>query len=105
MLLDYIKKDKEILEMIKSSLGVGNIHTHGKDSIQFRVESLKKLLILISHFDKYTLVSAKKADYLLFKKALDIILLKEHLSKRGLLKLVGMKASLNLGLNANLKKA
>jgi len=41
----------------------------------------------------------------LFKKALDIIILKEHLSQQGLLKLVGIKASLNLGLAANLKEA
>jgi hypothetical protein len=41
----------------------------------------------------------------LFKKALDIIILKEHLSKGGLLRLVGIKASLNLGLSPSLKEA
>jgi hypothetical protein len=32
-------KDTAILEEIKSSLGVGKIHIHGKDSVQYRVES------------------------------------------------------------------
>jgi hypothetical protein len=90
------KKDIEILKMIKYSLGIGNIHTHGIDSIQFRVDSIKELQVVINHFENYPLVTAKLADYILFKKALDIILLKEHLSEKGLLKLVGIKASLNL---------
>lgn len=91
--------------MIQSSLGVGKIHIHGKDSIQLRVDSLKELQIITNHFETYPLVTAKLADYILFKKALDIILLKEHLSQKGLLKLVGIKASLNLGLNDALKEA
>jgi len=43
--------------------------------------------------------SAKVADYLLFKQCYDLIVLKEHLTPDGLLKLVGLKASLNLGLD------
>jgi len=99
------KKDMDILKTIQSYLGVGKIHIHGKDSIQFRVDSLKELQVITNHFENYPLVTAKLADYILFKKALDIILLKEHLSQQGLLKLVGIKASLNLGLNASLKEA
>lgn len=50
-------------------------------------------------------MTAKLADFILFKKAFDVILLKEHLSQEGLFKLVGIKASLNLGLNASLTEA
>nr|YP_010893094.1 hypothetical protein Q6C72_mgp01 [Paraisaria heteropoda]WJR82532.1 hypothetical protein [Paraisaria heteropoda] len=99
------KKDLDLLNKIQSYLGIGKIHIHGKDSIQFRVDSLKDLQILLNHFENFPLVTAKLADYILFKKAFDIILLKEHLSQEGLLKLVGIKASLNLGLNQNIKKA
>ena len=69
------------------------------------MDSNKDLRVLVNHFDKYPLVTAKLADFILFKKAFDIILLKEHLSQEGLLKLVGIKASLNLGLSADLKEA
>jgi hypothetical protein len=99
------KKDLELLENLQFYLGVGKIHIHGKDSLQFRVDSPKELQVIINHFENYPLVTAKWADYILFKKALDIILLKEHLSKSGLLKLVGIKASLNLGLSSSLKEA
>lgn len=51
----------------------------------------------MDHFDKYPLVSAKLADYLLFKECFNIIKSQEHLTEEGLLKLVGIKAALNLG--------
>ena len=99
------KKDTAILEKIQTMLGVGNIHKHGKDSVQFRVDSIKELQIILDHFDKYPLMSAKIADYILFKKAFNIIKAGEHLNKEGLLKIIGIKASLNLGLSPNLKES
>ena len=99
------KKDSKLLENIQSYLGVGKLHKHGKNSVQYRVESISDLQVIIDHFDKYPLVSAKLVDYILFKKAFYIIKLKEHLTKEGLSKLIGIKSYLNLGLNANLKKA
>jgi hypothetical protein len=44
------KKDFELLENLQFYLGVGKIHTHGKDSLQFRVDSLKELQVIINHF-------------------------------------------------------
>ena len=99
------KKDIAILEKIKSTFGVGKIHRQGKDAVQYRVESIKELQIIVDHFDKYSLISAKIADYLLFKEAFNIIKLQEHVTWEGLNKLVGIKASLNLGLPLNLKEA
>ena len=99
------KKELELLKSIQSYLGVGKIHVHGKNSIQYRVDSNKDLQVIVNHFERYPLVTAKLADFILFKKAFDIILLKEHLSQEGLFKLVGIKASLNLGLSESLKEA
>lgn len=69
----------------------------------FRVESTKELQVIIDHFERYPLTSAKVADYLLFKQCYNLIALKEHLTLDGLLKLVGLKAS--LGLPHDLQKA
>ena len=99
------KKDTDLLERIKSYWTVGKIHKHGKDSVQYRVETVKDLQIIVDHFDKYPLISAKLTDYILFKKAFYIIKSNEHLSQKGLLNLIGIKASLNLGLTYYLKKA
>lgn len=49
------KVDLYLLNNIQKFFGVGNITRMGKDmeSIQYRVESLKDLSIIINHFDKY----------------------------------------------------
>jgi LAGLIDADG endonuclease len=99
------KKDTKLLESIQSFIGVGKLHKQGKDSVQYRVESINDLQVIINHFDKYPLVSAKVVDYILFKKAFNIIKLKEHLTEEGLLKLIGIKSHLNLGINTSLKEA
>lgn len=45
------KKDKALLEQIKSYFGVGKINsTHGPETIQYYVASVKDLAVVISHF-------------------------------------------------------
>lgn len=51
------KKDIRILEGIQSTLGVGKIHKHGKNTLQFRVGSIKELEVIIDHFTMYPLKS------------------------------------------------
>ena len=86
------------MKLIQSFFGVGKIYKHGKNSVELRVSGLKNLRVIIKHFDKYPLITKKLADYLLFKQAVDLVQEKAHLTKEGLLKLVSIKASLNLGL-------
>jgi hypothetical protein len=79
--------------------GIGNITKHGKDSLQYRVTSHKDLLVLIDHFDKFPLMTQKRADYELFKQASYLVSRKEHLTMEGLKKIVAIRASVNLGLS------
>jgi len=55
-------------------------------------------------FNKYTLLTQKWADFELFKRALEVINSKEHLTIEGLRKIVTLKASLNRGLPDELKQ-
>lgn len=98
-------KDRALLESIKRHFGVGKIYKHGKDSIEFRVTGLKNLSVIINHFDKYPLITQKLADYILFKQAVKLVQEKVHLTKEGLLKIVSIKASLNLGLSEQFKES
>ena len=98
-------KDLLILENIKNTLGVGTIRKTGNNSVTYTVESFIDLLVIIDHFEKYPLISCKVSDFLLFKQCFEIIKQKEHLTNEGILKLVGLKSSLNWGLSENLKKA
>jgi hypothetical protein len=71
----------------------------------YKVTSVKDLVSVIKHFDKYPLVTFKLADYLLFKEVVGMIQLKEHLTMDGLEKIVAIKASINKGLSDELKAA
>lgn len=93
------------MKEIQSTLGVGEIHIHGKESVQYRVESISEFQVIVDHFDKYPLITQKLSDYLLFKRVFELIKKKEHLTIEGLNKIVGIKASLNLGLTHGLKEA
>ena len=99
------KKDRVLLESIRSYFGVGTIFKTIKDYIQYRVEVLGDLKVIIDHFNKYPLITQKRADYELFKCVVEIMNRKEHLKKEGLEKLVSIKSSLNKGLSPKLKIA
>jgi hypothetical protein len=74
--------------------------------VQFRVSSLKDLTdVIIPFFDKYPLVTQKRADYLLFKQIIELMNKGEHLTQEGLTKILSIKASINLGLSEVLKAA
>jgi hypothetical protein len=99
------KKDTLILELIKSYFGgIGTISPQNKESVQYRVGSLKNINEkIIPHFDKYPLISKKQADFILFKQIINLMNHKEHLTLEGLQKILAIKGSLNLGLSDEIK--
>ena len=90
--------------LIQRFFGVGNV-TLNKDSITYQVIKLSDLACVMEHFDNYPLKTQKYADFLLFKKAFEVVNNKEHLTKGGLTKLVSIRGSLNKGLPERLKVA
>jgi hypothetical protein len=96
-------KDKALLYQIQSFFGgVGQIYEYS-EKCHLRVFSSKDLTnVIIPHFDKYPLITKKRADFLLFKMAVVLMNKKEHLTIEGLKKIVSIKASMNLGLTAEL---
>lgn len=101
-------KDLALIEDIQSFFnGAGKIYLlNDSKMVFFRIKSVKEIAqYVIPHFDKYPLLSQKRADYLLFKEVIGLILRKEHLTYKGLLEIVSLKASLNLGLSEDLNKA
>lgn len=101
-------KDKVLLESIQSFFaGAGRIREREDNkSVEYSVDSIKDLTqIIIPHFEKYPLLTKKKEDYHLFKLVAELINAKEHLKTEGLLKIVGIKGSLNRGLSKSLQAA
>ena len=95
------KKDKVLLSRIQSYFGgVGKWVDHSSDSVMYSVNSVKDIInVIIPHFDKYPLLTQKRADYLLFKSAVLLINDKKHLTLEGLQDIVNIRASMNKGLS------
>lgn len=99
------KKDLPLLNSIKALFGVGGIYKISKDSIMYQVTTINELQVIIDHFCNYPLITEKRADYELFKQAVELVSRKEHLTLSGLSRLVAIKASINRGLSPELKES
>ena len=96
-------KDFPVILGIQHSLGnIGTVENN-QSTCTFRVRKLKEIIELIKFFDKYPLITRKKGDYLLFKQIISIIQLKEHLTTKGLQRIINLKATLNFGLSKELQ--
>ena len=99
------KRDLSLLFQIQQFLGgIGSIYIHPtRNIVNYSVDSIKDLAILINHFEKYPLLTQKAADFILFKQVVKLINNKAHLSIEGLHQIINIKASMNLGLSDMLK--
>jgi hypothetical protein len=97
-------RDLELLEKMQKYFGnIGSISKSG-DLAYYSVSSIKDLTsTIIPHFDNYYLLTQKKADYLLFKQVVGLMIEKAHLSVEGLNEIINIKAAINLGLSEVLK--
>ena len=79
------------MKSIQTNFGkIGNIYIKEKyNSVLFQVTSLRDLInIVIPYFNKYPLITQKRADFELFKMVVEIMNRKEHLTIEGLNKIV-----------------
>ena len=95
-------RDKALLEQIQKFFNVGKIYNSPTAS-RYHVSSVTDLQIIIQHFDKYSLLSQKRADFELLKQAFALVQNKVHLTSEGLEKIIAIKASMNNGLSEELK--
>ena len=99
------KKDLALLKLIQYYFGgIGLIEQ--REMCSWRVTRLEHLTnIIIPHFLKYPLITQKKADFELFKRVVDLMNCKKHLTYEGLQEIVNLKYSINLGLSNELTQA
>ena len=98
-------KDLVLLTKLQSFFaGVGSIIIKKKVELAiFSIQSLKDISeLVIPHFDKYPLLTKKRADYLLFKKRVNLMVKGVHLSPEGVEDILSIKASINKGLTPEL---
>ena len=103
--IELHSRDLLLLRKIHSFFGIGTVYEReDRNMVYYSVQSARAITnIIIPHFDKYPLITQKKADYLLFKQAVDLLNLKARSNIEGILKIISIKASMNLGLSESLK--
>jgi hypothetical protein len=68
--------------------------------VYYSVDGIKDLTnIIIPQFLQFSLLTQKAADFLLFKRVVEIMSNNGHLSMDGLHQIINIKASMNLGLS------
>lgn len=95
------------MEEIKAYFGgIGRITLKKGDMVHLTVSSINDLSVILSHFSNYPLITKKNTDFILFKRAVEIMNNKGYnKTLDGIQDIVNIKASLNLGLSQQLKQA
>lgn len=75
--------------------GVENITKLGLNGVQYQVTPLPDLIdVKILHFNKLSLITQKHVDFELFKKVVNLMSQKKHLTIQGLQQIVNIRASI-----------
>jgi len=101
-------KDLALLNLIRNYFdNISSIRIRNDNKIcVFSVRSLGDIVTtIIPHFENYPLITKKRADYLLFKKVILMVQQKEHLTQKGVEKIINIRATMNIGLTPVLKVA
>jgi hypothetical protein len=99
-------RDLLLLRKIHSFFGVGVVsERQTRDQAYYTIQSARTIAnVIIPHFDAYPLITQKKADYLLFKQAIGLLLSGQSRSSiEGINKILSIKKSMNKGLSDTLK--
>lgn len=105
--IELHSRDIILLRKIKDYFGLGIISERlDRNTIVYSVQSIRDIIkVIIPHFDKYPLITQKRADYLLFRQAINLLDLKVQSNIEGIYKIMGIKASMNTGLSDKLKNS
>lgn len=103
--IELHSRDTMLLRKIQSYFGIGIISERlSLNKVVYSVQSYKDIInVIIPHFEKYPLITQKKADYLLFKQAINLLSLKAKSNIEGFQSILSLKASMNSGLSDTLR--
>lgn len=95
--IKMLSNEIELLNMVKDFFGCGHLSIEDKvGAVTFCLQDIDSVnKILIPHFSNYPLRGTKYLDFLSFKKALNIINSKKHLTKEGLDEIIKISYSMN----------
>ncbi len=90
------KKDIKLLYELKDFFQAGIVRINHDDRYELRIRSLKHINdMVIPHFEKYSLRTQKKFDFLKFKDIINLMNLNLHLEINGLKKIIEISSKMN----------
>lgn len=90
------KKDIKVLYALKDFFKSGVVRINHDDRYELRIRSLECINnYVISHFDKFQLMTNKKFDFIKFKRVVNLINQKNHLEIKGLKKIIEISLEMN----------
>ncbi len=91
------RERSEVLELLKQTLGCGNIRPDPSDNtLKYEVRSVNDLVErVLPHFDKYPIFSSKRRDYDLFAEVCRRMYDGEHLQTEGFDQIVDLAFQMN----------
>ena len=92
------ERDVQILYALKKFFGCGVVRSNHGDRMAYRVrdfDHLKK--VIIPFFERHSLKTKKKLDFLKFRKIIMLVDRKEHLTSQGIDKIRDISSSMNRG--------
>jgi hypothetical protein len=94
--ISMLANETPLLNMVKSFFGCGNIFIRKDGNVSFEVKDMYSInKYIVPHFCNYPLRGTKHLDFLTFKKSVDIINSKKHLTKKGIDQIIEMSNSMN----------
>lgn len=104
--IELDRRDTILLKRIQEFFGVGIISDRKNGKVSYYVQSFSDITqVIIPHFSKHPLLTKKRADFILFSMAVQLLNEKVQSSVEGLQKIINIRASMNKGLPELLKKA
>ena len=90
------QRDIQLLYALKQFFGCGVVRTNHADRMAYRVRGLDHLnQRVVPFFEKHSLRSRKKIDFLKFRKVLQLMNKGEHLKAEGLEKIRAIASTMN----------
>lgn len=102
--IELNNRDIILLKRVWAFFGVGTFTERKNGKVVYYVQSFSNLTeVIIPHFNKYPLLTKKRADFILFTYIIKLLNDKEQATMAGLQKIINIRASMNNGLSSDLK--
>ena len=101
------KRNKEIILFLQKHFNCGGVRFSKRDqNYKYEVRSIKDLMQkIIPHFEKYPLQTSKKEEFKRFVEICKIIYSNQHLSQKGMMKIIELSRELNVSGNKKFNRS